>query len=142
VTVSNIAEDFVQRVTIRRKEMGVSQGELARRMKAQGYPWYQMTIARTETGERPLRLDEALTLAEVLAMPMPLSDESLAAELADAHGRIAALVAEAEDLRARCERQAAALQCAEATVARVAEITSAHLRTPGVENRATAGGAV
>lgn len=54
-----------------RERAGLSQTELARRMKAQGHPWHQMTVARTETGERPIRLDEALALAAVLDIAVP-----------------------------------------------------------------------
>lgn len=48
-----------------RKRRRLSQTELGRRMKAQGHPWHQMTVARTESGDRPLRLDEAIALAGI-----------------------------------------------------------------------------
>lgn len=49
-----------------RERQGLSQAELARRMKVQDFPWHPMTVQRTETAERPLRLDEAVALAGVL----------------------------------------------------------------------------
>lgn len=49
-----------------RERAGMSQSELGRRMSDEGYPWHQMTVARTEDGERPVRLDEAVALADIL----------------------------------------------------------------------------
>jgi transcriptional regulator with XRE-family HTH domain len=52
-----------------------SQEETARRMDAYGYDFHQTSIAKTEAGQRPLRLNEAaafaclfgVTLADLLA---------------------------------------------------------------------------
>ncbi len=54
----------------RRARLDLSQTELARRMRSQGFNWHQATVNRTEAGERPLRLDEALAIAALLGLPM------------------------------------------------------------------------
>lgn len=54
-----------------REERGWSQSELARRMAEAGWPKYtQMTVSRTEKGERPIRLNEAEALAEVFGVEL------------------------------------------------------------------------
>lgn len=54
-----------------REERGWSQSELARRMAEAGWPKYtQMTVSRTEKGERPIRLNEAESLAEVFGVEL------------------------------------------------------------------------
>ncbi|MDQ0117444.1 transcriptional regulator with XRE-family HTH domain [Pseudarthrobacter defluvii] len=54
-----------------REERGWSQSELARRMTEAGWPKYtQMTVSRTEKGERPIRLNEAEALAQVFGIEM------------------------------------------------------------------------
>jgi transcriptional regulator with XRE-family HTH domain len=66
----NFAYDFVQRAINRRVELGVSQTDLARRMKDQDFPFHQTTISRIEAGERPIRLDEAAGIAECLGITL------------------------------------------------------------------------
>jgi transcriptional regulator with XRE-family HTH domain len=59
----------IQLVQELREAAGWSQTELARRMVEAGWPNYtQMTVSRTEKGERPIRLNEAASLAEVLGI--------------------------------------------------------------------------
>lgn len=54
-----------------REERGWSQSELARRMVEAGWPKYtQMTVSRTEKGERPIRLNEVEALAQVFGVEM------------------------------------------------------------------------
>lgn len=49
-----------------RERLGWSQTELARRMVEAGWSNYnQMTVSRTEKGERPIRLSEARALAQI-----------------------------------------------------------------------------
>lgn len=50
----------------RRLELGISQGELAHRLRESGVNWSQGTLSRVELGERPVRLVEAAIVAEVL----------------------------------------------------------------------------
>lgn len=58
---------FAENVRARREELGVSQGEIARRMARRGWDgFHQTTISRIEKYERPVRLGEAQALAEVL----------------------------------------------------------------------------
>ncbi|NEE42016.1 helix-turn-helix transcriptional regulator, partial [Streptomyces sp. SID7982] len=44
---------------------GLSQGKVADAMNAEGFVFYQQTIAKVESGERPVRLDEATALARI-----------------------------------------------------------------------------
>jgi transcriptional regulator with XRE-family HTH domain len=88
---------FAQAVQRLREDRGWSQGELARRMVAAGWPSYsQMTVSRTEKLERPIRLNEALALARVFNVTLPLmisggdgGPEALAA-LRDVRGQLLA----------------------------------------------------
>lgn len=57
---------FSENMKRRRDLLGMNQTELARRMKAAGYPFHQQTVQRVEAGERPIRLDEAYAVAEIL----------------------------------------------------------------------------
>ncbi|MBA9002037.1 helix-turn-helix domain-containing protein [Thermomonospora cellulosilytica] len=65
--VNEIAAAAVRR---HRERLGMSQTELAKRMAELDLSWHQMTVARTESGERPLRLDEALALANIFQIPL------------------------------------------------------------------------
>lgn len=63
-----VGEDarFAANVKRLRESKGWSQGELARRMVAAGRTgFHQTTISRIEKGERPVRISEAIGLAEV-----------------------------------------------------------------------------
>ncbi|WP_053004855.1 helix-turn-helix domain-containing protein [Kocuria sp. SM24M-10] len=54
-----------------REAHGWNQSELARRMVERGWDKYsQVAVKRTENAERAVRLDEALTLASVLGVPL------------------------------------------------------------------------
>lgn len=55
-----------------REQQELSQGELAQRLTANGWPvlGYQTTIARVEAGGRPVKLDEALAVADALGHPL------------------------------------------------------------------------
>jgi len=56
-----------ERIREKRQEFKWSQSELARRMVAAGFQKQtQMTITRDENGRRPIPVDEALALADVL----------------------------------------------------------------------------
>lgn len=59
--------NFARRMAERREVMGMSQSALARAMVERGFSNYsQMTVSRTEKGERPIRLGEARVLADLL----------------------------------------------------------------------------
>lgn len=47
-----------------------SQAHIAAVMTLKGHQWHQTTVAKTESGERPLRLSEAGALADSLFVPL------------------------------------------------------------------------
>lgn len=49
-----------------RTRAGMSQGELARRMKELGWPWSQQSVARTEDGRRKVGAGEVAAVARIL----------------------------------------------------------------------------
>ena len=79
-----------------------SQEETARRMGAYGYDFHQTAIAKTEAGQRPLRLNEAaafaclfgVALADLLTAVPGMTDGEL-------EGQAAARLARLEDQVAR-----------------------------------------
>jgi transcriptional regulator with XRE-family HTH domain len=97
---------FGARVRSLRKTRGWSQEHLAEQMQMLGHNWLQSTVTKTENGQRPLRLNEAAALAEVLAVPLaeatrPLPDS---ADLAALREQIAQVSAEEEALRDSIEK--------------------------------------
>jgi transcriptional regulator with XRE-family HTH domain len=52
-----------RKMALLRQERGWSQAQTARSMKPYGYNWAQSTVARIESGERPLRLNEVVHVA-------------------------------------------------------------------------------
>lgn len=85
---------FAESVKQRREAKGWNQTELAKRMVLHGWKNFtQMTISRTEKGERPIRLSEARALAEVLGatvslMIAPPEDAGIVEELAYSAGAV------------------------------------------------------
>lgn len=74
-----------------REANGLSQTELARRLRSVGLPFHQQTIQKIEAGERPIRLNEAHLIADVLGadvVAMTASGPASAMELLAAVGRI------------------------------------------------------
>lgn len=69
----------------------LSQSALADRMRERGWKWSQATVWSVEQGERPLRLAEAVDLAEVLGGRVP---ELLGSERANAARMVRTLVEE------------------------------------------------
>ena len=62
---------FAANLQYLRESRGWSQTELARQMVAAGWDTYnQMTVSRTEKGERPIRLSEARALANIMDTSM------------------------------------------------------------------------
>jgi transcriptional regulator with XRE-family HTH domain len=60
-----------------RKEKGMSQTDLAQELTERGFPFQQQTILKIEKGARPLKLEEAQVIAEILGVhPVLLSDYS------------------------------------------------------------------
>lgn len=60
-------ENFRVNLRERREELGLSQTDVARRMADSGHNFRQQTVQKIESGTRPVRLDEATDLSEVLA---------------------------------------------------------------------------
>lgn len=58
--------NFAVQMSERRRAKGWSQTELAKRVTEAGVKFHQTTVQRIESGERPLRLTEALAIAEAL----------------------------------------------------------------------------
>lgn len=62
---------FVQRLREERSRIGLSQAEFAERLSARiGVPVYPSTVTRIEKGERAVKLDEAVAMADVLGLPI------------------------------------------------------------------------
>lgn len=64
---------FVERLRTLREANGWSQSELARRAQEAGLAFHQPTVQRIESGERPLRLSEALTLSTLFGIQLETS---------------------------------------------------------------------
>jgi len=62
---------FVENVTRARKAADMSQTELGKRIATKGLPFHQQTVQRIENGSRPVRLNEAVVIAEVLYLEFP-----------------------------------------------------------------------
>lgn len=61
----------------------MTQTDLARAMKSRGHGFHQQTIQRIETGERPVRIEEAFDLAEILDSTVQSMSERIGHGLAD-----------------------------------------------------------
>jgi transcriptional regulator with XRE-family HTH domain len=62
---------FRERITRERKRRGWSQAEVARRLTAMGIDSiYNTTVAKLESGEREIKLDEAVALARLYNAPL------------------------------------------------------------------------
>lgn len=53
-----------------RIERDFTQADIAARMAERGYGWYAQTVQKIESYGRPLRLDEAVALSEILRVPL------------------------------------------------------------------------
>jgi transcriptional regulator with XRE-family HTH domain len=92
-----VDERFAANVRETRERLGLSQGEVARRMADAGWPYYQQTVARIEDGRRKPGPGEAHALAEILGTSV--------AKLAML-GREAGTAAQLETTTARAHRAA------------------------------------
>ena len=75
----------------------MSQTELAQHLATNGHPFHQGTITRIERGERPVRLDEAVSFAAALGCPL----EELIGSTESTQQRAAIALAEARADSAR-----------------------------------------
>jgi transcriptional regulator with XRE-family HTH domain len=83
---------FAANVREMRSRLGISQGELARRMSDLGWPWYQQTVRRTEEGGRKVAVGEAKALARIGGttvdrLTLPSREASAASMLESGAGR-------------------------------------------------------
>lgn len=92
-----------ERVKKKREERGWSQSELGRRMVADGWSKYgQVAVSRTEEGTRTPRLDESVSMAQVLGVALTWLATGVTDSVADTYfdgydaGRDAGLVAAAD----------------------------------------------
>lgn len=53
-----------------RKARGWSQARIAEELGYRGFDMHQTTVAKIENGSRPLRVSEAIAIADVMGMPM------------------------------------------------------------------------
>jgi transcriptional regulator with XRE-family HTH domain len=53
-----------------RKAVGMSQTDLAQALTERGASFQQQTVLKVEKGSRPLKLDEAALIADILTVPM------------------------------------------------------------------------
>lgn len=74
---------FGEKVRRIRQARGWSQRDLADRLALEGFTMHQVTLAKLERGERPLRVAEASALATVLGMPPLLMFYGLGPEGSD-----------------------------------------------------------
>lgn len=71
------------KIAAARESQGMSQAALARKLTGTGATgFHQTTVARTESGERPLRFQEAIMFASALGISLDdLADEAQMSEL-------------------------------------------------------------
>jgi transcriptional regulator with XRE-family HTH domain len=63
----NVSGRTVQRF---RKAVGMSQTDLAQALTERGASFQQQTVLKVEKGSRPLKLDEAALIADILTVPV------------------------------------------------------------------------
>jgi transcriptional regulator with XRE-family HTH domain len=103
--------NFVTQMRERRETKGWSQTEMARQLTERGLKFHQTTVQRVEIGQRPLKLTEAMTIANVLGVKFEImlrgdSVELAYNELADAmnSGALDFLTREAETIERGVKR--------------------------------------
>jgi transcriptional regulator with XRE-family HTH domain len=104
-----------QRLRGLREEAGLTQEQVAARMRSLGHHLYQNTIWKIEAGKRPVRVNEAVALANILGIPLDglLRDPALSAEgsaLWTQLQQVAAQRLEAETQRAALKAEFAAVK--------------------------------
>lgn len=63
-----VESSVAERVSGMRKAAGWSQRQLARKMSALGWSWYQQTVASAESGSRQVRIGELADLAALFGI--------------------------------------------------------------------------
>lgn len=62
--------NFREQMKLKRVGLGLTQTDLAKRLKNNGLAFHQQTVQRIENGDRPVRLDEAFLIARNLGFPI------------------------------------------------------------------------
>jgi transcriptional regulator with XRE-family HTH domain len=65
----NIDQNVATNMRAFRERSGLSQEELAQRMSERGFGFSQATIWKIESGQRPVKISEAVALSEALELP-------------------------------------------------------------------------
>lgn len=114
-------KQFGNAVRLFRESLGMSQGRMAMKMIEAGWEkFYQTTISRIEKNERPVRLGEALAMAEILDVSLEvLTHGDPSAAIASAAGKHA-VEREYRESRHALELLAAELSKIETQLAAVA----------------------
>lgn len=68
--------NFIAHMKALRRQQGMTQTDLARKVKSFGHPFHQQTVQRIENGERPVRLDEANVITIVLGTSLGAMTDS------------------------------------------------------------------
>lgn len=64
-------KEIGERVRAIREGQGIPQQHLAMTMTVlKGHRWHQTTVGKVESGERPIKLSEAVAVAEILGVPL------------------------------------------------------------------------
>src|SRR5215217_7258380 len=53
-----------------RKAANMTQAQLAQELTRRSFPWVQQTVVRVESGSQPLKLEEAIAIAEILGVDL------------------------------------------------------------------------
>lgn len=67
-TLPKWEENFRRTMTAKRERMGISQTAMAKELQQRGLQFRQQMVQRVESGDRPLRLNEAVAVADILAL--------------------------------------------------------------------------
>jgi transcriptional regulator with XRE-family HTH domain len=69
--VAELDTTFGSRVREVRERLGMPQTHISTTMRmAHGFPWHQNTTGKVESGERPIKLAEAVAVAAILGVPL------------------------------------------------------------------------
>ena len=102
--------NFRDAITAKREKLGMSQSALARELSEMGLSFRQQMIQQVESGERPIRLNEAVAFSEILGIPLDEgisgsidsdSMEELEAQLVEKLREVSRLITSLAELRKR-----------------------------------------
>jgi transcriptional regulator with XRE-family HTH domain len=70
MTPSAAAPRFAANLKSARAAIGLTQPQVAKRMRDHGFPWHATTVAVAESGKRRVYLEECEALAEIVGVPL------------------------------------------------------------------------